>query len=82
MARYTGMADAIFPAIYNPGVVMNTVNLLGVYVNVGQRSGRWNVLWLLFLLVLIFAGYVFAIRKIQNKRDKAVREQSDRDESQ
>jgi len=32
------MPQAIFPAIYNPGVVMNTVNLLGVDVNAGQWS--------------------------------------------
>jgi len=41
-----------------------------------------NLLGLVFLLLLIIVGYAFAIRKIQNKRDKAVREQSDRDESQ
>jgi hypothetical protein len=59
---------------------MNTVNLLGVDVNVGQRSGR-IVLVLILLLVLITAGYIFAIRKIQKKSSGAVREQPEEDGS-
>lgn len=40
-----------------------------------------SVLGLIFLLVLLFAGYVFAIRKIQDKRERAAREQLEKDAS-
>lgn len=40
-----------------------------------------NLLGLVFLLLLIIVGYIFAIRKIQKKRSGAVREQPEEDGS-
>jgi len=40
-----------------------------------------NLLGLVFLLLLIIAGYIFAIRKIQDKRERATREQLEKDDS-
>lgn len=41
-----------------------------------------NLLGLVFLLLLIIVGYAFAIRKIQDKRERAAREQLEKDDSQ